>query len=228
MPCRFAFASVAILFFGASLANAQVYVRAPFVRVQVGGPGVSVQAPFVNLNVPRISGYYVPGPVVVQTPGFYYSSPGYVYPPPPVMYPAPGFPQAVPSVPGVPSLPPSVRVQPPVSPSPLPQPSIPPVPPVVPQVAPNPQKDDGPTPLQPTRVLSLEEFAKTFQPRAGTYEIVLMSPVTNEPVTVNFSLPEGTPNRVTLNRNQIEFHYGVRRFVRIEFDRDGAMVSSRL
>ena len=36
---------------GASDAQAQVFVRAPFVRVQVG-PGVWVRAPFVNLFVP--------------------------------------------------------------------------------------------------------------------------------------------------------------------------------
>src|SRR5687767_8604651 len=36
----------------AAPAAAQVYIRAPFVRVQVGGPGVHVRAPFVNLYVP--------------------------------------------------------------------------------------------------------------------------------------------------------------------------------
>src|SRR5947209_3809312 len=58
----------------ASVAEAQVFVRAPFVRVQVGG-GVYVRAPFVNLWVPPPPFYYaqpniyVPAmPRVVESP----------------------------------------------------------------------------------------------------------------------------------------------------------------
>ncbi len=43
--------SLAVGLVPASTAQAQVFVRAPFVRVQVGG-GVYVRAPFVNLYIP--------------------------------------------------------------------------------------------------------------------------------------------------------------------------------
>src|SRR6516164_4840067 len=55
---------------GQSTASAQVFVRAPFVRVQTG-PGVWVRAPFVNLFVPPPPAYYV------------YPPPGTFVPPPP-------------------------------------------------------------------------------------------------------------------------------------------------
>src|SRR5438067_1039873 len=48
----------------ASTAEAQVFVRAPFVRVQVGG-GVYVRAPFVNLWVPPPPVYYAPRTIYV-------------------------------------------------------------------------------------------------------------------------------------------------------------------
>jgi hypothetical protein len=44
---------------------------------------------------------------------------------------------------------------------------------------------------------------------------------------VRFSLPEGTPRRVVVRENEIEFRYGLRQFVRIQFDEDGALVTSR-
>ena len=50
----------------ASVSHAQVFVRAPFVRVNVG-PGVWVRAPFVNLYVPSGPTYVVPSSSVVQS-----------------------------------------------------------------------------------------------------------------------------------------------------------------
>lgn len=52
------------LFLSVTGAQAQVSIRAPFVRVDVGPPGggVNVRAPFVNVNVPP---KYAPPPVVV-------------------------------------------------------------------------------------------------------------------------------------------------------------------
>src|SRR5262245_57571737 len=44
----------------------QIVIRAPFVRVQVGG-GVSVQAPFVNVNTSRAyPAPYAPAPVRIR------------------------------------------------------------------------------------------------------------------------------------------------------------------
>jgi len=174
-----------------SQADAQVFVRAPFVRVEVGG-GTYVRAPFVNLWIP-------PAPV-------------YVGPPPPVyLVPQPNF------APGMPRI-----VESPASQSNETPPAA------VPQKQPLPDNGDNPPqPIQPAKVPSLEQFANNFQPKAGSYEVTIMNPVTNKATPVRFSLPEGTPRRVHVRRNEIEFDYGIRHFVRIEFDNDGAMVISR-
>lgn len=165
----------------ATSVQAQVFVRAPFVRVQVGGPGVYVRAPFVNL--------WIPGG-----------------PPPPVFVPDPTF---------VPPMPAPVEAQP----KPLPKLEIPPL----------PKADDlaPPTPVQPAQAPTLDQFANTFKAKGGNYEVTILNPVTKAPTTVRFTLPEGTPRRVMVRGNEIEFEYGLRRFVRIEFDKDGAQVITR-
>jgi hypothetical protein len=169
--------TAACLVAGASDAHAQVFIRAPFVRVQVG-PGVWVRAPFVNLFIPSAAPIYaVP--------------PGSIVPAPPIA-----------EVVGQPS------------------------------VVPNPPATQNPklvipVPAQPPPPLSLDQFAKTFQAKAGSYEVDLINPVTNQPTKVRFALPEGAPRNVHVRPNEIEFRYGVLRFVRIEFDKDGAQVVSR-
>lgn len=181
LPCLLAAFALGVC---ASASHAQVFVRAPFVRVQAGGPGgVHVRAPFVNIWVPgRPPVYYVPTPVA-----------------PPVF------------------VPPAPKV---VVPGPQQQP----------QPEPQPKEGTGdlapPQPLAPSGTLTLEQFIKSFQPKAGSYEVTLLNPITKEPTTVRFTLPEGSPKRVHLRSNEIEFDYGIRRFVRITFDRDGAMVTS--
>ena len=164
-----------------SVSQAQVFVRAPFVRVAVGG-GVSVRAPFVNLYVPESGpAYYSPfGPRVV-----------YVQPAPVIVQPMPPANEPFPAPP--------------------PQPIIEQVPP----------------PVQQGQVPTLESFAKTFQPKAGSFEVTVLNPVTKQPQAVRFSLPEGQPRRVIVNRDSIEFVYGLRQFTRIEFDRDGVVVTTR-
>ena len=151
-----------------SVSQAQVFVRAPFVRVWVGD-GVGVRAPFVNIYVP-------PGPRTV-------------YMPPPVIFEAP---------------PPT------------------PVQPVQPKIEPVP----APQPL-PGQAQSLEVFAKTFQPKAGTYEVTLVNPANQQPTAVRFTLPEGTPRRVITTPDSVEFFYRIGHWVRIEFDRGGAIVTAR-
>jgi hypothetical protein len=157
----------------ASDAHAQVFIRAPFVRVQVG-PGVAVRAPFVRLWVP-------PAPVFVYPPGTVIGEPPPMVPPPPTV-----------------------------------------------EVAPKPGPvNDTPIPLQPAKAPTLEQFAKTFQARPGSYEVDVINPVTNQPTRVRFTLPDGTPKSVNVRPNEIVFRYGPLRFVRIEFDKDGAQVVSR-
>jgi hypothetical protein len=51
--------------------------------------------------------------------------------------------------------------------------------------------------------------------------------MTGRATPVQFTLPSGAPRRVLLRPNEIEFDYGIRRFVRIGFDEDGAIVTSR-
>jgi hypothetical protein len=178
----------------ASAAEAQVFVRAPFVRVQVGG-GVYVRAPFVNLWLP-------PPPVYVGPPA--YIAPPNVYVPP--------MPRVVES-----------PAPPANEPPPLPN-----TPPPVPNTPAVPNNDNGPPqPAKAAQVPTLEQFAKSFQPKGGRYEVSILNPVTNQATPVRFTLPEGNPRRVDLRRNEIEFYYGIRRFVRIEFDNEGAMVTSR-
>jgi hypothetical protein len=176
--------AIAIAWLGVATASqAQVFVRAPFVRVGVGD-GVYVRAPFVNLYIP---GDNPPpyGPRVIYVP-----APGTVQQPPPMPFP------------------------------PAPQPVLP---------APKPvNKDDAPPqPVQPAQVPTLDSFAKTFQAKAGAYEVAILNPITRQPTNVKFFLPEGTPRRIHVTRDSIEFVYGLRQWVRIEFDRDGATVTSR-
>lgn len=164
-----------------SSSQAQVFVRAPFVRVAVGN-GVAVRAPFVNLYVPGDGPvYYSPfGPRVVFLP-----------PPPVVAQPMPPAEQGFPP-------------------------------------APQPQgNDQPPPPLQEAQPPTLDSFARTFQPKAGSFEVTIVNPVTRQPQVVRFTLPEGQPRRVNVNRNSIEFVYGPRQFTRIEFDRDGVVVTTR-
>lgn len=167
----------------ASAASAQVFVRAPFVRVQVGGPGVYVRAPFVNMFVPS---YYPPpnGPV-------------YLAPQPRLFVPP-------------------TQLEPPVV-QPDAKPPLQPVP-----------GEGPPAPLpQANGAMTLEQFAKSFEPKPGNYEVTLFNPVNKQPTTVRFTLPDGSPRRVHVRRDEIEFDYGIRRFVRIQFDLDGAMVVAR-
>ncbi len=169
----------------ASASYAQVYIRAPFVRVAVGD-GVAVRAPFVNIWIPD-----GPNPV----PPF---GPRIIYMPPPI---------------GV---------------TPQQPPFVPPAPmPVKPEAKPDIKDDAPPQPIQPAEAPTLQSFAKTFQPKAGTYEVAILNPVTKQPNTVRFILPEGSPRRVDVRGNSIEFFYRIGQWVRIEFDRDGAQVTAR-
>src|SRR5437868_14812968 len=121
----------------ASPGNAQVFVRAPFVRVFVGGPGgpgVGVRAPFVNIWVPNR--YYYPPSVMYLPP-----------PPPPVT-------QA-----------PSAESQPSV-------PSVQPSPQSAPRIAPEAEVPPAPRSTQ-DNPMTLDQFAKAFQPRAGNYDVTL-------------------------------------------------------
>jgi hypothetical protein len=107
----------------------------------------------------------------------------------------------------------------PVPPPPPPQELLPPAQPV--QVAPPP-----PAVVVPPRPPTLAEFAATFQPAPGTYEVVLTHPVTGNPTKVCFTLPAGSLKKIRVHRRELEFDYG-RHFVSLRFDRHGVRVHSR-
>jgi hypothetical protein len=77
------------------------------------------------------------------------------------------------------------------------------------------------------RAASLGEFASTFQARGGTHEVWLINPVTGAAARVRFSLPYGSPRRIVLDPQGVDFVYGRRHFVRIHFNSDGPVVTSR-
>lgn len=199
--------SIVVVAIVATSASAQVVVRVPFVRVETGGGYTAVRAPFVNLFVPA-------GPPV-----YYGPPPGVYFPgPPPLASPNPGM-ATLPS-PRTAQAPRSVP-QPPL-PGPVGPKAVPPTtgePPVGPDLTP-------PAPIQAPKAPTIDEFVKSFKPKAGNYEITLTNPVSRQAETVRFTLP-GEPQRVRTTRNSIEFVYGPRQFVRIEFDQDGPMIISR-
>ena len=84
-----------------------------------------------------------------------------------------------------------------------------------------------PPPSKASAGLTIDQFAKTFQPKAGNYEVELINPATGQPTSVRFTLPEGTPRKVHVSGREIEFDYGARRYVKIQFDSDGAVVIAR-
>ncbi len=93
-------------------------------------------------------------------------------------------------------LPPSTVI---VQPAPLPAPS-----PIV--IAPK-QLETVPPPAL-VKVPTLAEFATSFVARAGTHEVTVIHPVTGRPVTVSFTLPDGTPKKIDVKRREIDFDYG--------------------
>lgn len=108
---------------------------------------------------------------------------------------------------------------------PLPPPPPPPPPLLGGPTAPSTQP---PLPLPlPAGTLTLEDFARSFQPRGGAFDVTLINPITGQPTPVHFALPDGPPRRVIVRRREVEFDYGPRHFVRIEFDRRGAEVVAR-
>ena len=69
---------------------------------------------------------------------------------------------------------------------------------------------------------TLEEFAASFQPAPGRYEVVLLNPETCCPVKVCFCLPCGCP-KVRVHEKSLVFHYGLLDNVAIRFHHDGSV-----
>jgi hypothetical protein len=109
---------------------------------------------------------------------------------------------------GRPALPPPVVVDPPPAPS-FDPPSVP-LPP--------------PTPVAVGRAPTVAEFAASFSPRPGSYEVVVEHPLTHCPVKVCFSLPAGCVKDVHVRPRSLQFDYGFcKDKVAIRFFRDGGV-----
>ena len=155
---------------------------------------VTIRVPFVSVQVG--GGVYVRAPFVrVAVPGYYGvpASGSYVVP--------------TPVMPATEVLPPPRAIGDPI-PVPIPQAG---------------QTDFSvPVPLpRSTRPQTPQEFTESFKPAAGSYDVVLLHPVTNKPVQVNFTLPEGSARKVRTFPRQINFDYDGRHDVTIRFLADG-------
>jgi hypothetical protein len=156
--------------------RADVFVRAPFVRVSTGDAGTYVRAPFVNIAIPKATFYPPPAFLVPQGP-----------------------------LPGAPL----------VNPFPADGPT---------QILPPPKPVPGG--VEMIRPMTLSEFAKCFKGGCGKYEALLINPCTCQPCVVRFCLPD-CPRRVTCGRDEVVFHYGLAKKVRIHFDCHGPTVVCR-
>jgi hypothetical protein len=108
-----------------------------------------------------------------------------------------------------------------------PQATFVPQPPV--QVVPLPDKGPEilPVPQSPqtvVRPMTLAQFA-CLNFKCGTYEAVVINPCTCQPCLVRVCLPD-CPRRVTTNKCEIVFHYGLLKKVRVHFDGAGPHVVS--
>jgi hypothetical protein len=73
-------------------------------------------------------------------------------------------------------------------------------------VAPPPVVVTPPPPPVVVAVPTLEEFAASFRPAPGTYEVTIRHSRSGCPVTVCFTLPAGCP-KVCVSRHQLDFEY---------------------
>ena len=116
-----------------------------------------------------------------------------------------------------------------VVPTPMPPPSPPErIGDPIPVPLPKPGQTDFAVPVPLTRSEATtppthREFANTFKPAPGNYEVVLLHPVTNKPVQVSFTLPAGQVRKVRTFPRQINFDYDGRRDVTIRFLADGGV-----
>jgi len=225
VPSGLAMAALAGL---AAPAPAQVFVRAPFVNVQVGRSGVFVQAPFVSVRVARPYAVPVPAPVLLR------AGPSVVLPPAPRPYLQPASTSQYPVRPA--QQPAAIGSQPEVNPPGyIPPNIIPPssslyqppednppgyIPPTLNMPAPEGPPAAAATPAVARRATSLPEFAHNFDPTPGQHQALLIHPATRQTVPVSFTLPQARVRQVLLGANEVCFNYGQQQ-VWIRFLRDG-------
>jgi hypothetical protein len=176
--------------------RAEVVIQTPVGTFVVGRPGAR-PAPLVSVQVGGIGVQVNPGGCSPAGPG----------------------PQTLMTGTRKPSTAPPIVSQPTPVERPQPTPEVPlPIGPAPSVVRPEKQTDALPGPA----ALTLNDFAATFQPTPGAHEVRIVHPYTKELVTVAFTLPEGAPKQVHVNRRQIDFDYG-KRSVSIRFRLKGSV-----
>ena len=96
-----------------------------------------------------------------------------------------------------------------------------PPPPGVTLPPPQPVPALPPATVVPVRPLTVNEFAASFKPLPGSYEVLLLHPKTCCPVKVCLTLPPGCIRKVRVNGHKIEFVYKCQRDVVIRFLHNG-------
>lgn len=99
----------------------------------------------------------------------------------------------------------------PVAPAAPPASIVPDAPLLPPQVVP------APPAIVPVRPLTVNEFAASFQPLPGRYEVLLIHPKTGCPVKVCFTLKPGCIRKMRATSHKIEFVYAGKCDVVIRF-----------
>lgn len=128
---------------------------------------------------------------------------------------APAAPRPMPTLEGPDGVP--LQIGPPAKPVPLPDRDTP-APPQPKDELPRPKPDGG-----TIRAMTPHEFACTFKPECGSYEVVLIHPCTGCPVRVCFTL-RPCCRGVIDHGNRLEFDYGC--FLKdtvIRFNRNGGV-----
>lgn len=73
------------------------------------------------------------------------------------------------------------------------------------------------------RALTLDEFACSFNPAPGHYEVVMVHPCTGCPVKVCFDLPCRCAKKVKVSKTCLEIRYGLCKAVVVRFTPDGGV-----
>lgn len=94
-----------------------------------------------------------------------------------------------------------------------------------------PRPTDGPSPMPPPPpgvvvespifIPNHFQFADAFKPLPGKYRVLVMHPCTCKPVEVCFNLPDRCAKYVKASKNEIEIRYGLCKYVKIRFYKDG-------
>lgn len=78
-----------------------------------------------------------------------------------------------------------------------------------------------PAPVEAMPIPTHRQVAEALQPLPGKYRVVMIHPCTCRPVEVCFELPDRCAKFVRATSNEIEIRYGLCKFVKIRFYKNG-------